>query len=723
MTESSKTVTQTSAATSEALTSTTSKMSAASSASVASSATTSAADTTVTASASFAPSMSDVQSTSAATKTSSAQNENSTNVASAATTTSEAPSSMATSAADSAKASATTSDQKELENLAKLNDTAKQIAQEADLKVSDLTDAQITALNKVVVNDDSAAGKRLTYKDFQTIAETLVKQDPQYAVPYFDASKIKNMPAAYTRDAQTGEYAELDVWDSWPVQDTKTGEVVNWNGYQLVVAMMGIPAENDSHLYLLYNKYGDNDFSHWKNAGSIFGYDETPLHQEWSGSATVNSDGTIQLYYTKVDTSDEGLYDQKIASAVLTLSNTDDTVTIASVTNDHVIFEGDGYHYQTYAQWRKTNKGADNVALRDAHIIEDDNGDRHLIFEASTGTENYQGEHQIYNWKNYGGDAAYNVQSLFDILANGDITSRATWANAAIGILKLNDNEKYPEVAAVYTSLVTANMVSDEIERPDVVKLGDKYYLFASTRLNRGSNDYAWALADSTVGDNVAMIGFVSDELTGGYQPLNGSGVVLTASVPANWRTATYSYYVVPVAGHSDQVLITAYMTNRGQVAGEGKNATWAPSFLLQINEDGTTTVLARSTEQGDWIWDETSENNAYLGTLETAVLPGEKERPLDWSLISYYLRDHTPKNDELDTVTPNTPEDPNRPTTPSEPESPLVPAKYVVDDAPTTHTATTSLPQTGEKQSPVAMILTGMSALMLSFVFVKRKD
>ena len=616
-----------------------------------------------------------------------------------------------------------------------LNETAQKIVADAKLDKSNLTDAQINALNKIVVDDQSPSGTKMTYKNFEDIANTLVAQDARYAIPYFNASQIKNMPAAYTRDAQTGEYADLDVWDSWPVQDAKTGQIINWNGYQLVVAMMGIPAENDSHLYLLYNKYSDNDFANWKNAGSIFGYNETPLRQEWSGSATVNSDGTLQLYYTLVDTSDNGLYDQKLASAVITLAHDDDNVSIASVDHDHVIFEGDGYHYQTYKQWRETNRGADNIAMRDAHIVQTDDGSRYLVFEASTGFENYQGEAQIFNWKNYGGDATYNTKSFFDVLGNEDIKSRASWANAAIGILKLNDNEKYPEVERVYTPLLTANMVSDEIERPNVVKLGDKYYLFAATRLNRGSNDYAWWNANYSVGDNVVMIGYVSDQLTGGYKPLNGSGVVLTASVPANWRTATYSYYAVPVEGYNDRVLVTAYMTNRGEVAGKGQNATWAPSFLVQINPDGTTKVLAKMTNQGDWIWDDSSENPEMMGTLETAALPGEREKPVDWDLIGYGLKPHmpakpteptnpnvpevpttpeTPGNPEV----PTTPETPSVPEVPTTPETPVVPDKYVVPTEPTSHVAKdtqTELPQLNEeKGGSLAMLAAGMSAVLM---------
>ncbi|MDO4458399.1 MAG: glycoside hydrolase family 68 protein [Ligilactobacillus murinus] len=630
---------------------------------------------------------------------------------------------------------ATTVNDKGSENLAKLNDTAKKVAKEANLDYSKLTDAQIDALNKVVLTDGKPAGTKMTYKNFDDIVDTLVKQDPRYAIPYFNASQIKNMPAAHTRDAETGKEEELEIWDSWPVQDAKTGYVSNWNGYQLVVAMMGIPKTSDSHLYLLYNKYGDNNFDNWKNAGSIFGYNETPLNQQWSGSATVNSDGTIQLYYTRVNTAD-GSFHQTIATTTVVLSHDDQDVKIERLENDHALFDGDDFHYQSHDQWDKTRYlGPDNTALRDAHIVEDNNGGRYLVFEASTGNENYQGQHQIYNMTNYGGDMAYNVKSMFDILNDEDMKTRATWANAAIGILKLDDNEKYPQVEKLYTPLISANMVSDEIERPNVVKLGDKYYLFAATRLNHGTNVKAWTKADQTVGDNVLMVGYVSDELTGGYKPLNGSGVVLTASVPANWRTATYSYYAVPVEGYNDRVLVTAYMTNRGEVAGVGKNATLAPSFLVQINPDGTTEVLAKMTNQGDWIWDDGSEKPEMMGDINTAALPGEKDRPVDWNQLYGYglnLKPHQPKipSDHFGDDFAETPgsiltpiEDmPSRPVKPTQPSQPGVPTNWTKEPTKENLSRASVLPQTGEKQSPVAAVLAGMSAIMMGLGLSKTK-
>ena len=678
--------------------------------------------------ASSAATTSSTSSASSSTNTDSKAGKENTNVAKEDDTQKAAPANESSEAKKEPAAKNDDQQSDKKNTAAKLNKDAENVVKNAGIDPNSLTDDQVKALNKINFSKTAKSGTQMTYNDFQKIADTLIKQDGRYTVPFFKASEIKNMPAATTKDAQTNIIEPLDVWDSWPVQDVRTGQVANWNGYQLVIAMMGVPGQNDNHIYLLYNKYGDNELSHWKNAGPIFGYNATPLSQEWSGSAVLNGDNSIQLFYTRVDTSDNNTNHQKIASATLYLTDNNGNVSLVQVANDHIVFEGDGYYYQTYDQWKATNKGADNIAMRDAHVIEDDNGDRYLVFEASTGLENYQGENQIYNWLNYGGDDAFNIKSLFRILSNDDIKSRATWANAAIGILKLNNDEKNPKVAELYSPLISVPMVSDEIERPNVVKLGNKYYLFAATRLNRGSNDDAWMNANYTVGDNVAMVGYVADSLTGPYKPLNDSGVVLTASVPANWRTATYSYYAVPVAGKDDQLLVTSYMTNRNGVAGKGMDSTWAPSFLLQINPDNTTTVLAKMTNQGDWIWDDSSENLDMIGDLDSAALPGERDKPVDWDLIGYGLKPHdpaTPKNPETPT-TPETPETPNTPETPKTPENPGTPQTPETPNTPEVpltpenpkqpETQTNSrLPQTGNNANK-AVIGLGMGTLLSMF-------
>lgn len=495
----------------------------------------------------------------------------------------------------------------------KLNADAKEVAQAANIDLAKLTHQEIDALNSVKMDSTPESGT-VTYTDYADIAKDLIDRNPQYAVPQFNPSDIKNFPAATTADAETGKVESLDVWDSWPVMDANTGAVTNWNGYELVFGMAGKPQDwHDNHLYLFYTKYGDNNFDDWKCAGPVFGPGQNPIHQRWSGSACVNSDGTIQLYYTDVDTS-TGHNNQKLATVTLTLKDDNNQVSIVGLQNEKILFAGDGKLYQTFAQFEKGSTGIDNFCLRDPHIFVD-NGKRYLVFEGSTGSDNYQGMDQIYNLGNYGGATiADDVNDMFQIINSNDMTARGSYANAAIGILELGGSEKNPTVVKVDTPLIQAPLATDEIERPDIIKINGKYYLFADARLNRGTNDPSWQAADKTVGDNVIMLGFVSDHLTYGYKPLNGTGVVLTASTNANSRTATYAYYAVPILGKDGQptnyVLITDYMTNRGWVAGEGNNTTWGPSFVVEIMPDGTTRVVPGSVtkEQGVWVLGDTTE-------------------------------------------------------------------------------------------------------------------
>ena len=100
--------------------------------------------------------------------------------------------------------------------------------------------------------------------------------------------------------------------------------------------------------------------------------------------------------------------------------------------------------------------------------------------------------------------------------------------------------------------------------------------------------------------------------MTYGYKPLNGDAAVLVASVPFNWRTSTYSYYAVLVKGKSNEVLVTACMTNRGFASGPNKRSTMSPAFLVKINGD-TTRVENVATAQGDWVYDKKSKRKSMI--------------------------------------------------------------------------------------------------------------
>ena len=525
-------------------------------------------------------------------------------------------------------------------NFAKLNDTAKKVLAAAiregsTVTLDSLTDKQIAALNKIVLT--KTEDSQYTLKDYDSIANKIVNRESSSQIPLFKGDEIVNMPGLeQVKDAETGETATMDIWDSWPVQDPESGYVENWNGYQLVVAMMGIPHKSDSHLYLLYNKYGDNNFANWKVAGSIFGYNNDPSTGQWSGSAMLNADGSIQLFYTNVIYHGEN--NQRLATATINIGQNADGVYIKNVENDHVYFVGDGTVYQNFSQWQNgTNSSVNNPQLRDAHIFKDSDGTYYIAFETATGDLGDEAESSahIYEWGRYGGNAAYNLSELFKLVNSDTLNQRAAVANGAIGLLKLDMSDpKNPKVATdengklvLYQPLVKTVLSGDEIERPDLIKLDGKYYLFTVGRLTRTTDTDLLFKANSNIGDNVAMLGFVSDKADGGFVPLNGDGLVLGASVPSTWRTATYSYYVVkinPANLKSDKitingvsydkdyfanhvVLVNAYMSNRGEASGKGKNATLGPSFLVLIDGNKTQVLANSVTDQGVWDWNENS--------------------------------------------------------------------------------------------------------------------
>ena len=95
----------------------------------------------------------------------------------------------------------------------KLDPQTIRVLQTADVNPKDLTEVQLKEVRKLNFNDlDKDTSTRWTYDQYAGVAKKMIDQDARYRVPYFNAKKIKNMPATVTRDAQTGKVAELEIW-------------------------------------------------------------------------------------------------------------------------------------------------------------------------------------------------------------------------------------------------------------------------------------------------------------------------------------------------------------------------------------------------------------------------------------------------------------------------------------------------------------------------------
>jgi levansucrase len=358
---------------------------------------------------------------------------------------------------------------------------------------------------------------------------------------------------------------------------------------------------------MFYQKVGDNSLDSWKNAGRVFKDDDhlkvndeilKTQAEEWSGSATMTADGKVRLFYTDRQSWNPAnkLYGkQTLTTTQVNLSQPNaDTLKIDGVEDLKSIFDGDGAYYQNVAQ----SVGVDNDdhCLRDPHYIED-NGHKYLVFEANTGTNTgYQETRALYNKAYYGGEDNYFNDELKKLLSNNDSKNRAVLANGALGIIELNDDYT---VKKVMTPLITSNLVSDEIERPNVFKFHGKWYLFTVTRGNRFT-------VDGIDSGKTYMLGYVADSLTGPYKPLNNTGLVLSSDENGNSRTFTYSYFnILPSDLTSNNVVVTSYMTTRGVSA--TNHSTFAPSFLLTINGDSTQVRSQDILEQGQLTTDKSA--------------------------------------------------------------------------------------------------------------------
>lgn len=424
------------------------------------------------------------------------------------------------------------------------------------------------------------------------------QQSEQFKVPQFDASTIRNIPAAKGYD-QNGNLIEHDVWDSWPLQNAD-GTVANYKGYEIAFGLAGNPkVGSDTFIYLFYKKAGDNSLDAWKSAGRVFkdtdkNVPNDPIlnnqAEEWSGSATLTSDGEVRLFYTNRHpwAPEKGFFGkQTLTTAQINVSQPDtNTLKIDGVEDFKSIFDGgDGKIYQNVDMPFSGGDYSDNHTLRDPHYVEE-NGHKYLIFEANTGSETgYQGEDMFHNKAFYGGNNKF-FQAEKNKLSQSPSKKHIALANGALGIIEINDDYTLKKVLK---PLIASNTVTDEIERANVFELNGKWYLFTSSR-------GAKMFIDGVDAEDIYMFGYVADSLNGEYKPLNGSGLVLHQDLDPKDITWTYAHFATPqVKGNN--VVVSSYMTNRGMF--EDHHSTFAPSFLLNIKGSKTSVVKDSILEQG----------------------------------------------------------------------------------------------------------------------------
>jgi Levansucrase/Invertase. len=218
--------------------------------------------------------------------------------------------------------------------------------------------------------------------------------------------------------------------------------------------------------------------------------------------------------------------------------------------------EPDGERYETEAQSRGMT-----YTFRDPWFFEDPaTGETHLLFEANVPAPELEGD-----------DTEASHRREF---------------NGCIGVARSESGD--PLSWELRPPLLDAVEVNQELERPHVVVVDGRYYLFVCT--------HAHTFAPGLTGPD-GLYGFVADAFEGPYCPLNGTGLVTT-----NPEEAPFQAYSWMAFAHDEEVLLQNFL-NYYDFAGESLDAvaefseseqrerfggTLAPTLRLGVDRDET---------------------------------------------------------------------------------------------------------------------------------------
>jgi levansucrase len=339
---------------------------------------------------------------------------------------------------------------------------------------------------------------------------------------------------------------EYDLWDLWPIQE-EDGATSVIGGHELWMALsapaLGHPEErHDQARIRLLGKNGDE----WKDLGNAFADGASPGSREWSGSAVRRPDGTVSVYYTAAGRRGEArpTYRQRVIE-----------------TRPVLIADGGRIMLQQDAEHRE--------------ILHSD-GRMYLPADEAEGAPGRIRAFRDPGWFRDPADAR-------DYLL---VAASTAWEDAFTGAIALA--EPGATNWTLLPPLLVAEGVNHELERPHVIVHDSRYYLFFSTQR------HSFHPADSAP---TGLYGFAAPSLTGPYEPLNESGLVLQN--PSNEPDQAYAWLVLP---NLHVISFANYRSRRASnlrcaeaaQARAGFGGTIAP--MLKLTLDGMTTSASPIT-------------------------------------------------------------------------------------------------------------------------------
>ncbi len=285
----------------------------------------------------------------------------------------------------------------------------------------------------------------------------------------------------------------LDLWDMWPIQH-RDGRTARFDGETLWMILAAdrfadpVARHDVAHIRL----FAEDGAGRWTDLGPALPERLSPGARQWSGSAVLGEDGRrVTLYFTAAGRRGGPLtIEQRQFETTATLDRRDGRLALAHWSEPRELFAPDGVSYAATGG----PKAPFIPGFRDPGFFRDPaTGAEHLVFTGSA----------------VGGSGRYD-----GVIGRAD-----------------RDGDGW----ALRPPLLSAAGLCHELERPHLIARDGLYYLFWSTQ--RGM------FAPGGPGGPTGLYGMVSDRFDGGWQPLNGTGLV--AANPPEEPSQAYSWLVL----------------------------------------------------------------------------------------------------------------------------------------------------------------------------------
>lgn len=408
------------------------------------------------------------------------------------------------------------------------------------------------------------------------------------------AAKIKATESNTFPPIDVGKLTALlddsHVWDNWMVLD-EDGLPADLHGFRVIIALIR-PNTLDQGAGEKIGYFFSSDKVHYEFGGFLFDVPVFSDVREWSGSTFVRDrDGFVQTFYT-ISTACNYLNvwqtKQRFATAIQEFDVKNGKLKIIDTKYHEFFKEPDGVKYETAEQASEKELhfptahsrafGSDqteNHCFRDPKFYRDPKtGKAYVIFEGNTGPDAFPSG--VVDRQYVGTEGVYQPSS--DELK----------ANGCVGVIELT-NDDYT-FGVFRDPWLTTNLVTDEIERINVVYHQGHTYLFV---VGHG-NKFTAVNKNEDLTNRDFMLGFRADTFLGKLTPMNESGVVVQQkSLGAPYagqmqnQQYVYSWLLVPTETTADDNVFDCLSYANYSVNSKGETTltmTAGPTISVKIN-------------------------------------------------------------------------------------------------------------------------------------------